>query len=271
MGGKDLEMQQIANMLKEHGIKFCDKQLSWDRAKVSAYQEELEAYKDMACKVYGVELQEDWYVGNDGNIQMPANYTAIDHHNENSSRKSSLEQVADLLGVELSRFQRLVAANDSTYLDGLRALKATSEDIMRIRSLDRQAQGVTEEEEQDAIQAVNEAQKINRNLWLVKSRHSRFSPICDRINNVADVDSTMEDVPNNYLIYTDNEGSNIRSWGWGVWNVKIRSHVILYTYGLKMQATCCSSVMLQQYLDQGRQVVRRPEGTYLATWQALGL
>ena len=205
MGGKDLEMQQIANMLKEHGIKFCDKQLSWDRAKVSAYQEELEAYKDMPCEVYGVELQEDWYVGNDGNIQMPANYTAIDHHNENSSRKSSLEQVADLLGVELSRFQRLVAANDSAYLDGLRALKATSEDIRRIRSLDRQAQGVTEEEEQDAIQAVNEAQKINRNLWLVKSRHSRFSPICDRINNVAAVDTPMEDVPHNYLIYTDNE------------------------------------------------------------------
>lgn len=205
LGGRDLEMQEIARILKETGIKFFDKQLRWDTAKLGAYQEELEAFRDKPYSIYGVELQEDKYGDECKNTSIPDNYMAIDHHNENSSRKSSLEQVADLLGVKLSRFQQLVAANDSAYIDGLRALKATSEDIKRIRSLDRQAQGVTEEEEQDAIHAINEAQKLNRNLWLIKSRHSGFSPICDRLNNVVDGESPIEDVPHNYLIYTDKE------------------------------------------------------------------
>lgn len=197
LGGKDLEMQEIARMLKAKGIEVCDRQLDWAGARVSAYEDVLETYRDTPYIIYGVELQED------KGISIPDNYVAIDHHNENSSRKSSLEQVAEVLGVKLSRHQQLVAANDSAYLDGLRGMGATPQEIREIRRLDRLAQGVTEEEEQDAIQAIKEARKY-RNLWVIRSGHSRFSPICDRIDNVAD-DGTNTEGVRNYLIYTDRE------------------------------------------------------------------
>lgn len=187
LGGQDLEMQEIAKMLEKQGLRFHDKKLTWATATLSQYKEELEKYKGTSCHIYGVELRKD--------MEIPYPYTTIDHHNENSSHKSSLEQVAELLQVELTRHQKLVAANDSAYINGLRALKATSEEIENIRQLDRKAQGVTEEQEQDADQAIEAARKFDApQFWVIESRHPNFSPICDRLSDVQ-----------NYLIHTDNE------------------------------------------------------------------
>ncbi len=187
LGGQDLEMQEIANLLEGQGIIFFDKHLTWDTAKLSCYQEELKTYSKESFRIYGVELSED--------ITTPENYTAIDHHNGDSSPKSSLEQVADLLHLNLSRIQTLIAANDSAYIPGLKACQATQEEIEDIRRRDRKAQGVTEEEETAAEQAIKNSLRFDDpQLWVIRSESPHFSPICDRIPEVQ-----------NILIHTDSE------------------------------------------------------------------
>ncbi len=115
----------------------------------------------MMSKVfYGVELTED--------IEPPKHYTLIDHHNENQDRGSSLEQIAKIFGIELNRFQKLVAINDKSYIDGLKRFGATDVEIEYIRKLDREAQGVTEEDEYLATISIESSIKIG-DITVVKS------------------------------------------------------------------------------------------------------
>lgn len=166
LGGHDLEMLTIRDMLLASGECFHDVGLSWNNATLSAYQAEI----NETDLFYGIELRED--------ILPPAHYVRIDHHNDYFWKKSALEQVADLLHVPLNRRQQLVVANDSAYIGGMKALGATDEEISSIRQADRKAQGVTEEEEkiaeEDARQAVSKG-----NLKIVYTSVSRFSPIVD--------------------------------------------------------------------------------------------
>ena len=172
LGGYDLEMLTIKQMLE--GKSECvvsDQRLRWDNACLSAYQDDMLSYPD--CDIFGIELQED--------IPLPAHYHRIDHHNDWADKPSALEQVADILGVKLNRFQRLVAANDKGYIPAMQAIGATDEEVADIRYRDRKAQGVTEQDELLAEQSV--ASNISRygTLIVVKSKTSRFSPICDRL------------------------------------------------------------------------------------------
>ncbi len=136
LGGHDLEMIEIGIMARKAGYTVLDKNLTWNNANLSAYAAQLNE-KDYFV---GIELKED--------ITTPKNYFPIDHHNENSHKQSSIEQVAKMLGIELTRDQQLVAANDSRYIPGMIAMGATPEEIADIRLRDRKAQGVTELDEQ---------------------------------------------------------------------------------------------------------------------------
>jgi len=69
LGGRDLEMVTIKDILDRHGVMYADKKLSWG-AKLSEYRE----YLDFDGVIYGIELIED--------REPPKNYIAIDHHNE---------------------------------------------------------------------------------------------------------------------------------------------------------------------------------------------
>ena len=44
LGGYDLEMQEIKNILEQNGNTYLDKQLKWDNALLEAYRDELEIY-----------------------------------------------------------------------------------------------------------------------------------------------------------------------------------------------------------------------------------
>lgn len=174
LGGYDLEMQTIAGVLKENYQLFKDYSLKWDNAYLSRYKEVLEEYGNSSLWViYGIELQED--------ISLPNNYVRIDHHNDYSGRCSALEQVMDILNLPLTRYQQLVAANDTTYIPGMLKLNATSEEIGEIRKADRKAQGVTEEEEKLASIAIAEKSTTIGRLVVVRALSARFSPICDRL------------------------------------------------------------------------------------------
>ncbi len=167
LGGHDLEMLEIAGMLREHGMAFIDLKLKWG-AKLSAYQSFFANDKTTV----GIELIRD--------IAPPQNYIDIDHHNDRSNEPASIEQVAALLGIALTRYQQLVAANDKGYIPAMLAMGATEEEIWSIRLKDRQAQGATEELEKAAEIALQQAVYAG-NILLVKAESTPFSPITDRI------------------------------------------------------------------------------------------
>ena len=178
LGGYDLEMVEIKKLLQIYEKPFIDKKLSWG-AKLSFYQEIF----NKKTHYYGIELIED--------IQPPQNYIAIDHHNNTQKKKSSLEQIADILHVELSRYQKLVALNDSGYISAMKAFGATEVEIELIRQKDREAQGVTHEDEILAEISIENGKKAN-NIFVVEAQTPHFSAIVDRLYEKEE----------NILIYT---------------------------------------------------------------------
>ena len=175
LGGNDLEMTTIKNLLVNAGEQFETHELRWDNAKLSSYEKTLEEYGNSPdYQIYGVELNED--------IPHPDNYVRIDHHNDFANKPSSLEQVATLLGLAMDRHMQLVAANDSRYIPGMIKLGASREEIDDIRRADRAAQGVSEgDDERLAEESLKSCKGDASNLYVVKSLTSKFSTICDRI------------------------------------------------------------------------------------------
>lgn len=193
LGGYDLEMITIKDLLLENGFvetaspealsssKYvADKKLSWG-ARLSAYRE----FLNYTGLIYGIELAED--------VTTPENYYRIDHHNELSSQPSSLEQVAGILAIPLSRYQQLVAANDKGYIPAMIAMNASESEIETIRKMDRQAQGVTDKDERLAEESISNNSSGNKDLTIIKSATDKFSPVTDRMYGKA----------KRLLIYTD--------------------------------------------------------------------
>ena len=164
LGGYDLEMVEIIKILKQNGKKFEDKKLSWG-AKLSDYKE----FLNFEGTIYGIELETD--------IAPPSNYVEIDHHGKNDDKKSSLEQLAEILGIELSKEQKLIAANDSRYISGMKNLCATQKEMDDIRAEDRTSQGITQEDEELAIASINIAGCNKTNI--IFSQTPKFSAVSD--------------------------------------------------------------------------------------------
>ena len=180
IGGYDLEMSEIINILKQSGLNFIDKKLKWG-AKLSDYSEYL-SHKGI---IAGIELTND--------ITPPKNYLQIDHHNENSGFPSSIEQIAELLGIELTHYQKLIAANDKGYIPAMESIGASDEEIKVIRKKDRSAQGVTQNDEKLAAEAISNMKTI-QGIVVLFSKTSKFSAITDRLYPC-----------NKLLIYTNHE------------------------------------------------------------------
>ena len=163
LGGQDLEMQTIRELLAANQIPYADRQLRWDNAVVSRYAEDIEkfcAFHPLG-RIYGIELANDL-------PSLPSSYQSID-------------QVLHLLRLPVERRHQLVAANDCRYIPGLQAAGATPEEIAEIRKADRQAQGVSDEEERLAEEAIAHHLKRRGRLLVVRAGCSSFSPICDRL------------------------------------------------------------------------------------------
>jgi hypothetical protein len=168
-----LEIKKIVAMRPE--ALLFDAQLAWYNANLESYAHVLQQYGNSdEVMIYGVELNETMA------LLLPSNYYRIDHHNQFSSRASSLEQVADVLNIELTREQQLIAANDRGYIPAMQQQGATTEEIRQIRLRDRSAQGVTQQDEQLALQAINN-KTVDHEIIIIKSETNRFSPICDQL------------------------------------------------------------------------------------------
>ena len=171
LGGADAEMVAIRQILESEGVAFCDKNLGWGAA-ASAYTEEIaQAVSEDKVPVL-VELTAD--------IALPEGAIEVDHHNANADRPASILQVLSLLGLEPTRMQQLIAANDSGYIPAMLSLGATAEEVAQVRLLDRNAQGITSEQEAEAERALAAAEVVN-GVTIVTMAHSKTATISDRL------------------------------------------------------------------------------------------
>jgi hypothetical protein len=181
----DGEAIQIKNILENKNIKtLITKQgwgASWDGLEPEI-KEEIKNLKNKNFEVFGVELQGT----------APEGVVNIDHHkydgDDRSSDKSSLEQVADLIGYKLSLYEEFIAANDKGFIPAMYELAKTKnlsqtetqKLIQEVRLQDRTAQGITPEQEKIAEKAIEEAE-ISDSLTVVHMAHSKTSTVCDRL------------------------------------------------------------------------------------------
>ncbi|MBQ9731931.1 MAG: hypothetical protein IJV97_02450 [Alphaproteobacteria bacterium] len=172
-GGYDGEMVEIINACREAGVEVVDNHLGWGAA-ASAYASEIAQAASEGKAPVLVELTLD--------IEVPSTSIIVDHHNENVGKPASLLQVLNLIGVEPSREQQLIAANDCGYIPGMLALGATAEEVAKVRYADRAAQGITPEQEAEAERAIAAAETVN-GVTIIRMAHSKTATVCDRLFN----------------------------------------------------------------------------------------
>ena len=183
----DLEAKTIIEMLQREGEEFLVTGQAWG-ASWEKLEEELKTKIAEARKrgqeVYGVELQGD----SNGAIN-------VDHHtygeDDRSNPKSSIEQVAAILGVELTLDEQFVSANDKGYIPAMEKLgeelgispEDLKEIIANIRMRDREMQGVTIEQEAQAQEAVEKLGDLRekRDYISMDLPHSKTSTVTDRL------------------------------------------------------------------------------------------
>jgi len=175
LGGYDLEMTEIRSILIDHGyqinINLFDKHLTWG-AKWSDYNDVVEAHKEKNISIFGIELK--------SNNDLPKNCFNIDHHAPLPAQPTSIEQVATVLKIVLTRKQLLIAANDYGHINALKIAGATVEEIIEIRLLDRRAQGVTDEEEYIANLDIVNPTFID-GITVINTQIKHFSAITDKV------------------------------------------------------------------------------------------
>ena len=198
LGGHDLEMNHIRQILEKNGVDYVDENLSWG-AKAEDY---FEKYSDCLYRpniVAGYKMFEHRrkypensnfeYVAveldNVARLSTSENIVDINHHGSRAGEKASILQVLDLLGIEPTREDLLIAANDSGFIPAMEKMGATQEEIAEIRRRDRASQGVTEEEEKISEEAVNNCE-IDGRLTTVKIPFTHSSPVSDRLYGKSD-------------------------------------------------------------------------------------
>jgi hypothetical protein len=118
-----------------------------------------------------------------------AEVLVVDHHNQRSAYPSSLLQVLTLIGQRPTRYDLLVAANDTGWIPAMEELRATPEEVRAIRDLEYRSQGITQQEIEEAQVAVAVACKLG-NTTVVRCGHTRTAPITDTLfmrDRVTDV------------------------------------------------------------------------------------
>ncbi len=176
LGGYDLEMLTIRKLLEANDLDFLDAGLDWSNATWKAYtqvdtKDKIHLAISNKKTIVGIELR--------GACPFNGDHIDIDHHGDRESEPSSIEQVANLLGLELTSEQTLIAANDKGYIPAMVEQGATEDEINKVRKADRKAQGVTEEDERLAKESIEKRLTEYEGITVVNSLTSKFSPIAD--------------------------------------------------------------------------------------------
>jgi hypothetical protein len=171
LGGKDLEMVRIREILEEAGVPFADGGFNWG-AKASSYKNLINEVAQKSTPVL-VELDVDF--------QLPAGCLVVDHHGNNSGKPASVLQVLALLDRKPTRWDELVAANDAAWIPGLIAMGAMPDEINAVRAKDREAQGITEIQEKEAWAALQGSVGKIGDILVIRLSHSKTATIGDRL------------------------------------------------------------------------------------------
>lgn len=206
----DLEAKTIIEMLEREGEKYLVTGQTWGASWEKLEEEikkELKEALENGTEVYGIELQ--------GNSNGAIN---IDHHiygeDDRRNPKSSIEQVADILGKELTLDEQFVSANDKGYIPAMEELgeklkinpKDLKEIIANIRMRDRETQGITSEQEAQAEEAIKKLGELKekRNYISIGLPHSKTSTVTDRLYGKYDnLLVTSEDGETNFFGKTE--------------------------------------------------------------------
>lgn len=245
LGGRDLEMTEIERLARAAGAIVISNDLAWG-ARLSDYAAKMEEAHQSGLTCVGVELRDDMHP----DWPLRGGLILLDHHGEDATRPSSLRQAFVLLdypSVAWDRRLTLVEANDVGHVGALRAAGATTEEILLIRAEDRAAQGVTSDDEQAGLQALERAE-IRHGWVIVCLPHSRCATVTDPLA----LDPAYRDWPRNCLVCSPGEvnafadGASIRELdeafpgGWSGGELPLRGYWGLMFGGA---ATCCDDVI----------------------------
>ncbi len=190
LGGYDLEMVTIRELLQQHAPScFHDKNLAWG-ARASHYQAEIETVLAAGKVAVLIELEEDFPAEDSpiNNASRSEQIVIIDHHGQRAgqNRPTALEQVFARLkrpADEWSRYNELVSANDRGHIPAMVAIGASQEEIITIRQADRRAQGISADEEAIGLQAIATAEVlVGGRLTVVRLAHQRVATVTDPLD-----------------------------------------------------------------------------------------
>lgn len=195
LGGRDLEMAEIARLLRTTlgDDAVADRGLGWDQAKASAYRSEVGATLDAGREVVLVELE------NDLPAKLQEQVLVIDHHGPlaGANQPTAIEQVFSKLGLRPKAWTRrfaLVAANDRGWIPELRAIGASDGEILAIREEDRRAQGITAAEDRAGARAFERPARLEAPPLLVfRLPHNKIATVFDRLALATPAGDTIAD------------------------------------------------------------------------------
>jgi|CXWL01.1.fsa_nt_gi hypothetical protein len=189
IGGKDLEMYQIKKRLSRKGEEFIDKELVWG-AKIEDYADVINEILEQGKTPVAVEL---------AGADKKEGVVDIDHHGDKSGNPASISQVMERIDKPMSFVDHLIAANDSAYIPGMQKLleenrgrfeqrygkdkfeKFKTKMIDLIRAKDRQMQGVTQEDEAVAEEALKNTETTASGTIVVRISGDKWSAVQDRL------------------------------------------------------------------------------------------
>ena len=192
LGGNDLEMQEIKKILSENGVPFEDKNLCWG-ASASSYAEEIQQAIDNGFTPVLVELK------NDISEDLFAKCLVVDHHDAYVGRPASVLQVLEMLNLQPTRQQQLIAANDSGYIPAMLEMGASRSEVEEIRRMDWQAQGISEDLVAEAMKAYEE-KEIKKGVFVIELEHFCFAPVTD---------AAFWDQPSQNILFRFREGRTL--------------------------------------------------------------
>lgn len=182
-----MEMYQIKKRLLRAEVPFIDKNLKWG-ANVKDYEDEIQEILNEGKTPVAVEL---------AGAENISGVSDIDHHGDKAKNPASLTQVMERMEKPMSFIDELIAANDSEYIPGMERKfeehraelekrygsekfeKLKTKLITLIRAKDRQMQGVTQEQEENALEAIKTKEVTPSGVVIVRIPDPVFSPVQD--------------------------------------------------------------------------------------------
>jgi hypothetical protein len=175
LGGNDGEMVRIKEYLDAFQIPYIQPKMSWGKGNDLTLSDLGAGAMAPATRVIFVECTPPT------DFPRVKSHVVVDHHGDNAGLPASLMQVLDLLKIEPTRWDLVIAANDSGWFPGLQALGATPEEMSAVRRADRVAQGITPEHEAEAARALAAPVEMVGDVRIIRMAHSKCAPVGDTL------------------------------------------------------------------------------------------